>query len=49
LDSATGDIIIKLMKDLAKTEKTTIIAVTHDTTMSTKADQHFTMKDGKLS
>jgi len=49
LDSATGDIIIKLLKDLAKKEKTTIIAVTHDSTMSAKADQHFTMKDGKLS
>ncbi len=48
LDSTTGDIIIKLMKNLAKTEKTTIIAVTHDSTMSAKADQHFTMKDGKL-
>lgn len=49
LDSATGDIIIKLLKDLAKKEKTTIIAVTHDSTMSAKADQHFTMKDGKLT
>ncbi|MEI6144580.1 MAG: ABC transporter ATP-binding protein [Candidatus Berkelbacteria bacterium] len=49
LDSATGDVIIKLLKSLAKTEKTTIIAVTHDSTMSAKSDQHFTMKDGKLS
>lgn len=49
LDSATGDVIIKLLKSLAKSEKTTIIAVTHDSTMSAKADKHFTMKDGKLS
>ena len=48
LDVTTGDIIIKLMKTLAKTEKTTIIAVTHDSTMSAKADRHFTMRDGKL-
>jgi len=49
LDSITGDNVIKLLKSLAKLEKTTIIAVTHDPTMSAKADQHFTMKDGKLS
>lgn len=49
LDSATGDVIIKLLKSLAKLEKTTIIAVTHDSTMSAKADQHFSMKDGKLT
>ncbi|MCX6812673.1 MAG: ABC transporter ATP-binding protein [Candidatus Berkelbacteria bacterium] len=49
LDSATGKIIIKLLKDLAKKEKTTIIAVTHDTAIADDADLRFTMKDGKLT
>lgn len=49
LDTKTGEIIIKLLKSLAKTKKTIIIAVTHDATMSAKADQHFVMKDGKLN
>lgn len=48
LDTKTGDNVIKLLKTLAKVEKTTIIAVTHDSTMSAKSDQHFVMKDGKL-
>ena len=48
LDTATGEIIVKLMKELAKQENTTIIAVTHDSSMLEKAGMHFTMKDGKL-
>jgi len=49
LDTATGKIIVRLMKDLARLENTTIIAVTHDPSMSEKAGMHFTMKDGKLT
>ena len=48
LDSATGAIIIKLLKGLAKTENTTIIAVTHDQSIADQAEVTFKLKDGKL-
>jgi len=49
LDSATGAIIVKLLKDLAKTEDTTIIAVTHDQSIADQAEITFQLKDGKLA
>lgn len=48
LDSATGAIIVKLLKELAKTEDTTIIAVTHDSSIAAQAEVTFKLKDGKL-
>jgi len=48
LDSATGKIIIKLLKELAKSENTTIIAVTHDDGIASEAEITFRLKDGKL-
>jgi len=48
LDQATGKIIIDLLKTLAKTENTTIVAVTHDAEISKKADMSFHLQDGKL-
>lgn len=48
LDSATGSIIVKLLKDLAKTENTTIVAVTHDQGIADQAEVTFRLKDGKL-
>lgn len=48
LDSATGKIIIKLLKDLAKSENTTIVAVTHDEGIASQAEITFRLKDGKL-
>lgn len=48
LDSATGKIIIKLLKDLAKSENTTIVAVTHDDGIANEAELTFRLKDGKL-
>lgn len=48
LDSATGKIIIDLLKKLAKTKKTTVIAVTHDEGIAKKAEKIFHMKDGKI-
>jgi len=48
LDSATGKLIIDLLKKLAKTEKTTVIAVTHDESIAKQAEKIFHMKDGKL-
>jgi putative ABC transport system ATP-binding protein len=48
LDSKTGKIIINLLCSLAKTEKTTIVAVTHDQGIAKLADKTFHLKDGKL-
>ncbi|AKM82649.1 TPA: ABC transporter ATP-binding protein [Candidatus Berkelbacteria bacterium] len=48
LDSATGKIIIDLLKDLARTENTTIVAVTHDEGIAKQAKITFTLKDGRL-
>lgn len=48
LDSATGKIIIDLLKNLAKTENTTIVAVTHDEGIAKQAALTFTLRDGRL-
>ncbi len=48
LDSATGKVIVKLLENLAKTENTTIVAVTHDESISKDAKQTFRLRDGKL-
>jgi len=48
LDSATGKMIIDLLRDLAQKEKTTIVAVTHDQGIAKLADHRFELKDGKL-
>jgi len=48
LDSATGKIIINLLKKIAKDEETTIIAVTHDDGIAAEAEMTFRLKDGKL-
>lgn len=49
LDSNTGKIIVDLLKRLAKSENTTIIAVTHDQSIADQAEVVLHMKDGKLS
>ena len=48
LDSTTGRIIINLLRDLAKSENTTIIAVTHDKDIANQATITFQLRDGKL-
>ena len=48
LDSQTGKIIFDLLHKLAKSEKTTIIVVTHDLGIAGKTDRTFQLKDGKL-
>lgn len=48
LDSQTSKIIVKLLHHLAKSENTTIIAVTHDTKIAKQADVKFYLKDGKI-
>lgn len=47
LDSATGEKILEILIELNKTEKRTLIIVTHDADIAEKADQIITLKDGK--
>lgn len=48
LDSQTGKVIFDLLHNLAKSEKTTIVTVTHDLSIAGKTDISFKLKDGKL-
>ena len=48
LDSQTGKMIFNLLHDLAKTENTTILTVTHDLSIAGKTDVTFMLSDGKL-
>jgi len=48
LDSQTGKMIFNLLHQLAKSEDTTIIAVTHDLSIAGKTDKTFHIEDGKL-
>lgn len=48
LDSETGKIIIDLLHNLARSEETTIIAVTHDVGISNQTDKTYHLRDGKL-
>jgi putative ABC transport system ATP-binding protein len=48
LDSASGKIVVDLLHHLAKTEKTTIITVTHDLEIARQTEITFTLADGKL-
>jgi putative ABC transport system ATP-binding protein len=49
LDSQTGKMIFDLLHSLAKTENTTILAVTHDLSIAGKTDVTFRLQDGKLA
>lgn len=48
LDSVTGKMIVDLLKKMAKKEKTTIVAVTHDNSIARSAEITFNLQDGKL-
>ncbi len=48
LDSATGKLIFELLHHLARSQNTTIIAVTHDLSIAGKTDLTFRLQDGKL-
>jgi putative ABC transport system ATP-binding protein len=48
LDAQTGEMIFNLLHDLAKSEKTTIIVVTHDLAIAGKTEKVFRLSDGKL-
>jgi putative ABC transport system ATP-binding protein len=48
LDSQTGKMIFDLLHGLAKSENTTIVAVTHDLSIAGKSDVTFRLRDGKI-
>ncbi|MGY3779345.1 ABC transporter ATP-binding protein [Isobaculum melis] len=49
LDSATGEAIIQLLKNLAKEENKCVICVTHDAQLENYADEVIHISDGKIT
>lgn len=48
LDSNTSKVIVSLLQDLARSEQTTILVVTHDLNITHQTDVTFQLKDGTL-
>jgi putative ABC transport system ATP-binding protein len=48
LDSQTSRMVIDLLRDLTRSEQTTIIVVTHDAVLARQTDKIFRLQDGKL-
>ena len=48
LDSAASEEIMVLLKDICKTQKTTVVMVTHDRERAVCADRIVTVKDGQI-
>jgi len=48
LDSKTGQTIISLLSDLARSENTTIIAATHDVSIEEQCDRIYRIRDGRF-
>lgn len=48
LDEQTGKAIFDLLHQLSRTQKTTIIAVTHDLSIAGRTDKTFAIRDGAL-
>ena len=48
LDSQTGEMIFDLLHQLAKSEQTSVLVVTHDLSIAGKTDRTFRLQDGKL-
>jgi predicted ABC-type transport system involved in lysophospholipase L1 biosynthesis ATPase subunit len=48
LDSATGDVIVDLLLNLARERKKTLMVVTHDVDLAKRGDRELHIKDGKL-
>jgi len=48
LDSQTGKVIFDLLHNLARSENTTIVTVTHDLEIAGRTDVTFRLDDGKL-
>lgn len=48
LDSRNGKRIVTLLRDLVVARGTTVVVVTHDRAVASKADMTFSMRDGKI-
>lgn len=48
LDSATGEVIENLLFDYNKTQRATLIIVTHDADLAAKCDMQIHIKDGRV-
>jgi putative ABC transport system ATP-binding protein len=48
LDKATGQKIVELLREVATTQKATVLVVTHDEKIAKKADRRFEIEDGVL-
>jgi putative ABC transport system ATP-binding protein len=48
LDSKTGKAIVNLLHNLARSENTTVVIVTHDLGLANQTDVRFEMEDGHL-
>jgi putative ABC transport system ATP-binding protein len=48
LDTKTGRVIVSLLHGLARSENTTILAVTHDLAIAGRTDMTYEMEDGRL-
>ena len=49
LDKKTGEYVIKLLLDLVKMEKTTLLLVTHDPDLAKTCNTIFTMDEGRIT
>jgi ABC-type lipoprotein export system ATPase subunit len=49
LDSATSSIVIQLLTQLARHEKTTVVLVTHSELIATAADRRIALVDGRIA
>jgi putative ABC transport system ATP-binding protein len=49
LDQKTGAIVVDLMFDLARRNRTAVVLITHDPALAARADRVFTMTQGQLT
>ncbi|MFG2360787.1 ABC transporter ATP-binding protein [Streptomyces mirabilis] len=49
LDSANASAVLKEFLDLARSQGTAVVLVTHDPAVAAQADSHYTMSDGVLT
>jgi putative ABC transport system ATP-binding protein len=49
LDQATGALVVELMFDLARRQRTAVVLITHDPALAERADRVFTMMQGELT
>jgi putative ABC transport system ATP-binding protein len=49
LDQKTGAVVVDLMFDLARRQRTAVVMITHDPALAAKADRVYTMAEGQLT